>query len=63
MNLWIGAAEYRGAVADGGWFALATGAVGLPAMRDFTLGYCGVLLALIIPASLARYWRLARRAA
>lgn len=52
-NLRLLQGDYREAVAAGGPFAVATIAVGLPAIRDFTLRYLGALAALLLLSTLA----------
>ena len=59
VNLHLVDSSYHDAAATGEWYSAATIAVGLPAMRDFTLRYVGSLAALLIGSALVAL--LARR--
>ena len=52
---------YRDAAAYGEWYSVSTVAVAVPAMRDFTVRYVGILAALLIGSALVAF--LARRVA
>lgn len=61
VNLRLVDSSYRDAAATGEWYSTARIAVGLPAMRDFTVRYVGSLAALLSGSALVAL--LARRGA
>lgn len=60
-NLWLMTGEIQSAAADGEWYSISTAPVALPAMRNFTLAYWGVLLICLTCGFLLCYsWRVWR---